>query len=273
MNVLNALMATYAIGDVQGCYQPLKRLLRRVKYDPKVDRLWLTGDLVNRGPDSLDVLRWAIDQGDRLKIVLGNHDIHLIARYYGATTGKKRDTLDDVLDAKDCGQLVEWLCQQPFLVREGQHVMVHAGLVPEWTVAEAEQLATEASNALKAGKRRELLKDTFDDGPKRWDAEYGTKKRMQFLFSAFTRMRILKSDGALQLDFSGAPSDIPASCVPWFDHPARRSRDAVVIFGHWAGLGLHVTPSVVGLDSGCVWGGALTAYRLEDREIFQEPCS
>lgn len=266
-------MATYAIGDVQGCYSPLKRLLRRVKFDAKVDRLWLTGDLVNRGPDSLDVLRWAIEQGDRLRVVLGNHDIHLIARYYGVTTAKKRDTLDDVLDAPDVADLIEWLASQPFLVREGPHVMVHAGLVPEWTVDEAEKLALEASTALKTGKRRDVLREVFDDSPKRWDPDHGQKKRLQFLFAAFTRMRILTRDGALQLDFSGAPSDIPSSCVPWFDHPARRTRDAVVVFGHWAGLGLHVTPSAVGLDSGCVWGGSLTAYRLEDREIFQEPCS
>ena len=265
-------MATYAIGDVQGCYEPLMRLLRRIKFDPKNDRLWLTGDLVNRGPKSLEVLRWAVDQGDRLSIVLGNHDVHLLARYYGVTTAKKRDTLDDILDAKDCGTMIDWLAAQPFLVREGQHVMVHAGLMPEWSIDEAEALANEAAKALRTGKRRELLRDVMDDTPKRWDPEFGTKKRLQFLFGAFTRMRILTRDGALQLDFSGAPSDIPSSCMPWFDHPARRSSDAVVVFGHWAGLGLHVTPSVVGLDSGCVWGSSLTAYRLEDRAIFQEQC-
>jgi bis(5'-nucleosyl)-tetraphosphatase (symmetrical) len=265
-------MATYAIGDIQGCYAPLKRLLRRIKFDPKNDRLWLTGDLVNRGPDSLDVMRWAMDQGDRLSVVLGNHDIHLIARYYGVTTGKKRDTLDDVLDAKDVSQMIEWLCERPFLVREGPYIMVHAGLMPEWSADKAEGLAADAAAALRTGKRRELLRDVYDDSPKRWDDDFGNKKRMQLLFAAFTRMRILTKDGALQLDFSGAPSDIPSSCLPWFDHPARRTRDSTVIFGHWAGLGLHVTPSAVGLDSGCVWGGSLTAYRLEDREIFQEPC-
>lgn len=264
-------MATYAIGDVQGCYATLRRLLRRFRFDAQKDHLWLVGDLVNRGPQSLEVLRWARDQGERVRMVLGNHDVHLLARAAGVSEPKKRDTLDDVLAAKDMPELVEWLARQPLLVRQGDWVMVHAGLLPGWSFDDAEQLAEEGSAALRGPSRKQVLRDIFAGSPERWDAKLARKERLQVIFSVFTRLRICTRDGAMKLDFSGAPDSIPEGYLPWFEAPSRREPKVTTIFGHWAALGLHVSPRYVALDTGCVWGKALTAMRLEDREIFQEP--
>jgi bis(5'-nucleosyl)-tetraphosphatase (symmetrical) len=264
-------MATYAIGDIQGCYSALRRLLRRVHYAPATDRLWLVGDLVNRGPQSRDVLHWAADQGERVRMVLGNHDVHLIGRHYGVSERKKRDTLDDVLEAPDAGELVEWLCGQPLLVHEGEWVMVHAALHPEWSLEEAERLAREGAAALRGEQRKQALRDIFEDTPKRWEPSLGPKKRLQLAYSVLTRLRIMKREGELELGFSGAPHDIPDGCAPWFEIATRRSPTNTVVFGHWAALGLYLSPRYVGLDTGCVWGKTLTAMRLEDRKIFQEP--
>lgn len=265
-------MATYAIGDIQGCYAPLRRLLRRIRFDPAADRLWLVGDLVNRGPQSRDVLHWATDHGDRVRMVLGNHDLHLIARYDGVSGRKKRDTLDQVLEAPDAGELVDWLARQPFIVREENWVMVHAALHPSWSLEDAERLAREASAALK-GERKRTLRGVFAHRPSRWDPKHGRKKRLQLALSVLTRLRIMNRDGVMQHGFSGGPRDIPDGCVPWFEMPTRRTSSATVLFGHWAALGLYVSPRYVGLDTGCVWGKALTAMRLEDRKIFQEPAA
>lgn len=265
-------MATYAIGDIQGCYAPLTRLLARIHFDPKRDRLWLVGDLVNRGPQSLEVLRWARDLGDRARCVLGNHDVHLIARWEGVSSAKRRDTLDEVLEAKDAGELVDWLAARPLVVRDGDAMMVHAGVPPEWTAAQAEQLGREACAALQRDRRR-TLREIFAGRPRRWSAALSDSERLQYTFGALTRMRIVERDGgALRMDFNGALGDMPKGCVAWFDYPQRRSAGTTVICGHWAALGLHVGPGVVALDSGCVWGKALSAYRFEDQQIFQEPC-
>ncbi len=246
-------MATYAIGDVQGCYKTLERLLRRIEFGRR-DRLWLVGDLVNRGPRSADVLRFAKGLGERAVVVLGNHDLHLIARAEGLAERKKRDTLDDVLDADDCDELVAWLREQPLVHREGNWLMVHAGLLPRWTAEDAQEKAREVEATLRGRRRASLLTG-------------GT--RLAETLRAFTRLRMCDSEGRL-CDHDGPPADAPKGCISWFEHPRRRSTDVTVVFGHWSALGLYVGTDAIGLDTGCVWGGALTALRLEDRAIFSE---
>ena len=264
-------MATYVIGDVQGCFITLTRLLRRVDFDSANDRIWLVGDLVNRGPDSLEVLRWAKAMGSRVTAVLGNHDLHLLACAEGAREPRNRDTLEAVLEAPDRDSLLEWLMGRPFLHREDDNVLVHAGLLPAWSLDEAEALAWEAQETLRSRRRYQLL-EWFEDGgsPSRWEPELNAVERTRLAVDAFTRLRTLRADGEVCLDFSGPPEEAPEGCRPWFElcslPPA-----VTVLFGHWAALGLHLGRSAIGLDTGCAWGGTLTALRLEDRSVFQEP--
>jgi bis(5'-nucleosyl)-tetraphosphatase (symmetrical) len=246
-------MATYAVGDVQGCMATLDRLLRHISFG-RGDRLWLVGDLVNRGPHNREVLQFAKKQEARCQVVLGNHDLHLIARWAGVVEPKRRDTLDDVLDARDADELVSWLRRQPIVHREGSWLMVHAGLPPSWTVADAQKRARKLQEALREGR----LKALTGEG------------RMAEHLRLLTRLRMLDRKGQMA-DFDGPPDEAPKGLVPWFAHPERRSRDVTVVFGHWSALGLHVEPSAVGLDTGCVWGRALTAMRLDDRRVFSEP--
>jgi bis(5'-nucleosyl)-tetraphosphatase (symmetrical) len=248
-------MATYAIGDVQGCDVTLGRLLARCAFDPAADRLWLVGDLVNRGPRSLAVLRRVRALGDRAVVTLGNHDIHLLARRAGISAPKKRDTLDEVLAAPDCDLLCSWLAERPLLHRENGSVMVHAGLKPDWTIEDAERRARAVEACLRGGRLGDLLS--------------GRERALADDLSVLTRIRTLYPDGTLA-DYDGPPAGAPTGALPWFAHP-RRSRDATIVFGHWAALGLHMRDGVIGLDTGCVWGRALTAVRLEDRAIYCEP--
>jgi bis(5'-nucleosyl)-tetraphosphatase (symmetrical) len=255
-------MATYAVGDVQGCFTTLERLLRRIEFDPKQDRLWLVGDLVNRGPSSLEVLRWAKSMGDRVTVVLGNHDLHLIARAEGAHPPKRRDTLDRVLEAPDRDALIEWLIGRPLLHREGEFVLVHAGLHPEWSLPVAESAAWEAQEALRSRRRPALLNLSGGEGPK-------TLEPIRFSLDVFTKMRTLRKTGELCLDFDGPPREAPEGCFPWFEL-CSFPPEVTVLFGHWAALGLHLGRQAIGLDTGCAWGKTLTALRLSDRQVFQE---
>jgi bis(5'-nucleosyl)-tetraphosphatase (symmetrical) len=265
-------MATYVIGDIQGCFTTLSRLLHRIEFDPGQDRIWLVGDLVNRGPRSLEVLRWARDLGDRLIAVLGNHDLHLLARAEGVRAPKSRDTLDEVLGAPDREALLDWLMSRPLLYRRDPFVLVHAGLLPAWSVHQAERLAAEVQSALDGGMRKDLLRRLFDKKePLSWDGNLTGLTRFKVIANALTRMRTCTPDGRMCLDFAGPPKLAPAGCVPWYEVTSRASRSATVICGHWAALGLRIQPDVIALDTGCVWGGHLTAFRLDDREVFQEP--
>jgi bis(5'-nucleosyl)-tetraphosphatase (symmetrical) len=264
-------MATYAIGDVQGCFTTLERLLRRIDFAPGSDRLWLVGDLVNRGPSSLEVLRWAKSMGNSIVVVLGNHDLHLLARAEGLREARKRDTFDDILEAPDRDALIEWLAGRPLLHREGDFVMVHAGLLPDWSLEEAEALAWEAQEALRSRKRYPLLESFEDSGESpRWSSGLSGPERLRLVVDAFTRIRTVKASGSLCLDFAGPPPQAPEGCRPWFELCSLPAA-ATVLFGHWAALGLHLGRNAIGLDTGCVWGRSLTALRLEDRQIFEEP--
>lgn len=265
-------MATYVIGDVQGCFITLSRLLRRIDFDPARDRVWLTGDLVNRGPDSLGVLRWAKSMEKSVTVVLGNHDLHLIARAEGIRERRRRDTFDDVLEAPDRDALVEWLLGRPFLHREEDTLLVHGGLLPAWSLEEAEALAWEAQETLRSRKRYSLLESVENRGgaPLVWSSALTGLARVRVAVDAFTRLRTVKADGEICLEYSGPPEEAPEGCRPWFelcDYPP----SVTVLFGHWALLGLHLGRNAIGLDTGCAWGGSLTALRLSDRQVFHEP--
>jgi bis(5'-nucleosyl)-tetraphosphatase (symmetrical) len=263
-------MATYAIGDVQGCFTTLERLLRRIDFDAGRDRVWLVGDLVNRGPSSLEVLRWAKSMGKSVVTVLGNHDLHLLACAEGLREARKRDTFDDVLKAPDRDALLEWLTGRPFLHREGNFVMVHAGLHPEWSLDEAEALAWDAQEALRSRRRYSLL-EMFEGGGEspRWSSDLAGPERLRFVVDVLTRIRTVKTTGSLCFEFAGPPEQAPAGCVPWFELTDLPS-GTTVLFGHWAALGLHLGRNAIGLDTGCAWGRSLTALKLEDNQIFEE---
>jgi bis(5'-nucleosyl)-tetraphosphatase (symmetrical) len=264
-------MATFAIGDVHGCFATLRALLARIDFSPGRDRLWMVGDLVNRGPRSLDVLRWAAEMGDRLTVVLGNHDLHLLARAAGIAERKRRDTMDDVLDAPDRDELLAWLRNRPLLHREGDRVLVHAGLFPPWTIARAERLARATETRLRGPGGDRLLRSALEKRPDRWREGLGAGARARITLAGMARLRAVTAAGEMCADFSGPPAELPAGCLPWFAVPGRRSVEAQVIFGHWAALGLRLAPGIAGIDTGCVWGQSLTALRLDDGTVFQEP--
>jgi bis(5'-nucleosyl)-tetraphosphatase (symmetrical) len=261
-------VATYAIGDIQGCMASLERLLALVAFSPARDRLWLVGDLVNRGPRSLDVLRWARTMGDVVTCVLGNHDLHLLARAAGAATDKPRDTLDDVLRAHDVDRLIDWLRMQPLMHVEDSYALVHAGLHPRWTIAAARDRAAEIEAQLRAPTWRAFLAQLHGPTP-RWDDRLGGGDRWRAILAYLVRARTLKTDGRIEPSFDGPPSSAPEGCVPWFAFASPAWATHTVVFGHWAALGLDLGPHHIALDTGCVWGKTLTAMRLPDRAVYQ----
>jgi bis(5'-nucleosyl)-tetraphosphatase (symmetrical) len=261
---------TFAIGDIQGCMSSLDRLLSLIDFQRSRDRLWLVGDLVNRGPRSLDVLRWARELGDRVQLVLGNHDLHLLSRAAGAATEKKRDTLDEVLAARDADKLLDWLRGQPLLHVDGKLAMVHGGLHPRWTIDDSLARAAEIEAQLRAPTWRAFLAQVQAHGSvPRWDDKLGGGDRYRAILAYLVRARTLKPDGRVEDTFDGPPAQAPAGCVPWFAFPDAAWKTHTVVFGHWAALGLDLGPHHIGLDTGCVWGKSLTAMRLDDRMVFQ----
>lgn len=266
-------MATYAIGDIQGCFLAFERLLSKIRFAPGSDHLWLVGDLVNRGPQSLEVLRRVHRLRDSMTVVLGNHDLHLLASAWGARETKSKDSLDDILTAPDRDKLLEWLCHCPFVVGTEHYVMVHAGLLPSWTVEKALDLSRELESALQSPQRKLVLDAMYAGTDPEWKDSLEPPDRWTALANAFTRLRVCGYDGRPRFDFSGPLKALPPGRVPWFAFPGRQSATHTVVCGHWAALGLHLEPNVLALDSGCVWGGALTALRLEDRQLFQVSCT
>jgi bis(5'-nucleosyl)-tetraphosphatase (symmetrical) len=265
-------MATYAIGDVQGCFEPLQRLLDDIQFDARNDRLWFVGDLVNRGPDSLATLRFVQSLDETAITVLGNHDLHLLAVAEGFARLKRDDTLDEVLAAPDREELLDWLRQRPLMHFEPGYAMVHAGLLPSWSITHALELAAEVEAQLRAPAYRSLLAKMYGNQPDRWNEQLTAPDRWRVIVNAMTRMRVCTVDGAMEFAHKGKPSGMPQGYLPWFAVPGRRSRDTPVIFGHWSALGLVREPTVFGLDSGCLWGRQLTALRLEDQRVFQVHC-
>jgi bis(5'-nucleosyl)-tetraphosphatase (symmetrical) len=273
-------MARFAIGDVQGCATELRTLLAAIRFSADRDQLWFVGDLVNRGPYSLECLRLIRDLGDNAVVVLGNHDLHLLAMVFGARLpDKPGDTLREVLRAPDRVPILQWLLERPLAYQDPTHgeLLVHAGLVPQWSVPQTLLLAREVQTALRAAPE-EFFAHMYGDKPDQWSDALSGADRRRFIVNCLTRLRVCTADGHVALKAKGAP--LPASTLlPWFEVPGRASRDTRIIFGHWSALGYVNAHGVIGLDTGCVWGGALTAVNL-DRPIrpisiacsgYQEP--
>jgi bis(5'-nucleosyl)-tetraphosphatase (symmetrical) len=264
-------MPTYAIGDVQGCFDELLDLLEVFRFDRAKDRLWFVGDLVNRGPASLATLRFVRDLGERALVVLGNHDLHLLALAEGCATGRKDDTLEEILAAPDRDDLLDWLRRRPLMHVAGAHTLVHAGLLPQWDVSKAKSLAEEVETELRL-RHREFLARLYGSRPDRWAEDLRGIDRLRVIVNAMTRLRFCTAQGVMEFETKGEVTQAPSGYLPWFDVPGRKSADAIVICGHWSALGLRLAPNLLALDSGCVWRGQLSAVRLEDRRLYQVPC-
>ncbi len=269
-------MANYVIGDVQGCYDPMRALLDAIDFDDAKDTLWLTGDLVNRGPKSLKVLRFIRSLGDRAITVLGNHDLHLLA--VAAGTQRRRrglESLNKILDADDRDELIDWLRTRPLAHYDKKldTLLVHAGTYPTWSVAKTLERAREVESALQGKRYSTLLEKMYGDKPSRWSGKLRGYRRLRFIINCLTRMRMLEADMQLDLAFSGPPFRAPKRLKPWFEFDARPRSGTRIVFGHWSALGLIVLPKLVALDTGCVWGRQLTAVRLDKAgpRVYQVP--
>ncbi|NOZ54007.1 MAG: symmetrical bis(5'-nucleosyl)-tetraphosphatase [Gammaproteobacteria bacterium] len=266
-------MTTYAIGDVQGCHTELQALLEKINFNIKQDTLWFAGDIVNRGPQSLDVLRFIKSLGDRAITVLGNHDLHLLAVACGKSKLHKRDTLLPILKAKDKVELLHWLRHRPLLHYDKQlnTILVHAGLAPEWNLKQAKCCARELENILRSDRYVEYFSHMYGNKPNRWHAELSGWERLRFITNCFTRLRYVTKEGKLCLNAKGPLGSHAKGCLPWFQVDGRQCSNKTIIFGHWSTLGFYnavnvsdasTFANVVGIDSGCLWGGMLTAVAL-----------
>jgi len=265
-------MATYAIGDIQGCFASLQQLLKHIHFDQTKDRLWLVGDLVNRGHHSLETLRFVKGLGKAAITVLGNHDLHLLMLAEGHSKNQRGDTLDDILQAPDRIELLDWLRHQPLMHSEGSYVMVHAGLLPDWTVEKALTLAREVEASLQSDIYRECLANMWGNEPANWSDDLTGWARTRSIVNAMTRMRFCTAEGVMEFRTKGEVSDTPEGYQPWFEIADRKSADSLLITGHWSALGLRNTSNHLALDTGCLWGGKLTAVRLSDKAVFQVDC-
>jgi bis(5'-nucleosyl)-tetraphosphatase (symmetrical) len=266
-------MATYAIGDVQGCRDALDALLGEIGFSAARDTLWFVGDLVNRGAQSAEVLRLVRALGDRAVVVHGNHDLHLLAFAAGHAKARADDTFDDVLAAPDRDALLDWLRARPMLHVDGGYAMVHAGLVPAWSIDQARDLAAEVEAALRAPTHPDFFAQLYGSQPDAWRDDLRGADRLRVIVNAMTRMRFCTAAGVMDFRVKGEVEKALPGYLPWFDVPGRRSRGTPIVCGHWSALGLRITPDLLALDTGCVWGGHLTAIRLEDRRVYQTPCA
>ena len=265
-------MSTYLIGDIQGCYDPLQRLLEKVNFDPASDRLWCCGDLVNRGGKSLKVLRLLHSLGPAVSVTLGNHDLHLLAADYHHPRGDCRNKeFARVLNAPERETLIEWIASQPLAAWSKKHgvLRVHAGVIPQWDRRETMQRAKEVSAVLNSKKRNKFLARMYGNQPSKWYDKREGWTRLRLIANILTRIRFCDAQGKALFKLAGPPGSQPEPYLPWFKHKHRRTRDVTVVFGHWAALGLVMKKRYIALDSGCVWGGRLSALRLADRRLFQ----
>jgi bis(5'-nucleosyl)-tetraphosphatase (symmetrical) len=270
-------MSTYVIGDVQGCLRALQRLLDLINFEPSNDVLWFAGDLVNRGEDSAGVLRLIKGMGNAANSVLGNHDIHCLARYYGYAQSKGKDTLDDVLQAEDVDELMVWLQQRPMLqpliveTKSGQETwhLVHAGLLPNLTIEQAQLLANECEAIFSDERIHQYLPQLYGNKPTSWHNDLQGIERWRMIINGMTRLRYLDTDGEMDYQVTESLQKAPAGLTPWFEVEGRLSAKNKLVFGHWSSLGFKLEPNLIALDTGCVWGGKLTALCLEDKAVFQ----
>ncbi len=265
-------MATYAIGDLQGCFRTLQELLAKIGFK-RDDHLWFVGDLVNRGADSLECLRYVRRLGDRAVVVLGNHDLHLLAVAEGLGKSGKHDTLAPILNAPDGPDLLHWLRTRQLIHAEGKFVMVHAGLLPQWDYTLALGLARAVEAALRGENYDALLASMYGNDPDIWRDELAGMDRFRITINAMTRMRVVTATGRMNVKFKGELAVLPDDLTPWFVRKHSSFADKTIIAGHWSALGLHVYPGFIGIDTGCIWGRELTAVRLEDGKVFQVPCA
>ncbi len=266
-------MSVYAIGDIQGCYDSLQKLLKKIKFNPDKDTLWFTGDLVNRGNKSLKTLRYIKSLGDSAVTVLGNHDLHLLSIANGIRPLGRNITLRKIVLAKDCDELMDWLRNKPLMHVDNKlgYGMVHAGITPGWSIKKALKYAAEVEKVLRSDDYLELLKNMYGDTPCKWKKSLSGEKRLRYIVNSFTRMRYCTEDGVLNFTSKGKPgyhaknqveSQKPR-LIPWFDAPDQKILDVRIIFGHWSAIGFLETDTVISLDTGCVWGGHLTAIKLK----------
>jgi len=264
-------MAHYAIGDIQGCHAEFRELLTLIEFSPANDRLWLTGDLVNRGPDSLGVLREVRALGGAARTVLGNHDLHLLSVAAGHARARHDDTLAPILEAPDRDELLDWLARQPLAIAEDDMLMVHAGVLPQWTTPRVLELAREVEATLAGDARDAFLRVLYGDEPYAWRDDLEGFDRLRIVVNALTRLRFCNRDGRMEFREKRGAGYAPPGYAPWFRQENRQTGSSLVICGHWSTLGLLLAPNVLMLDSGCLWGGALTAIRMSDRRVYQVP--
>lgn len=271
-------MSTYAIGDLQGCYSELQDLLDKINFDENEDQLWFAGDLINRGPESLICLRFVKSLGKSAKVTLGNHDLHLLAVAYKVRKPHKKDTLDEIIEAKDADESLDWVRQQSLLVHDPDldFTMVHAGLPPQWSLAQSIELAQETESLLQSKKFNDFIYHMYGDQPDVWSESLKGDDRYRFIINCFTRMRYCDANGKIDLNETGAPGTQSKSLIPWYALPERKTKKEKIIFGHWSTVTLRKETNfdqynVYPLDTGCLWGGTLTAMRLEDEKLFSVP--
>ena len=255
-------MAIYAIGDVQGCYDQLRRLLDKIEFNEHDDKLWFVGDLVNRGSKSLETLRFIKGLGDAAVVVLGNHDLHLMAAACEPIAENFRKALTQVLLAPDCGELIHWLRHRPLFYCDDTFALVHAGVPPQWSLKQASSLAREVETVLQGNHFPILMKAMYGDKPDLWSSDLGGMERLRFIINAFTRMRYCDGEGRLDLDYNCPPGAQPKHLMPWFNVPGRKSINRRIVFGHWSSLGYYEGKNCYGIDTGCLWGGQMTAFKI-----------
>ena len=265
-------MSIYAIGDVQGCHRQMLALVQKVQSTDPDAHLIFVGDLVNRGPASLESLRFIRQLGARAKVLLGNHDLHLLAVASGIRKEHRSDTLRPILDAPDRDELLHWVRQQPLALFEAGHLLVHAGVLPQWTAQQALALAGEVSAVLRGDGWLAFLRHMYGNAPEIWHDDLQGNDRWRCVINALTRMRFCTADGRMEFSSTESAGGAPSGTMPWFTVPGRKSADTPVVFGHWSTLGLTLRDKLVGLDTGCVWGGKLSAVRLHDHALFQVDC-
>ncbi len=266
-------MATYVIGDIQGCMQSLQRLLDHIKFDQTQDRLWFVGDLVNRGPQSLEVLRFVKQLGSSAVAVLGNHDIHLLALWCQITQPGRKDTLQPILCAPDADDLLNWLRFRPLLHVEDDFIMIHAGVLPSWSKSQAMELAHEVEEALQSERFREVLPAIYFRKTQQPLNPLGSEERLGLTTNVLTRLRVCTLEGHPDFSFKGPPGEAPPGYFPWFEIPNRATKHNTIVFGHWSALGIVQKNHIFALDGGCIWGRELVTMRLQDRRLFRVPCA
>jgi bis(5'-nucleosyl)-tetraphosphatase (symmetrical) len=265
-------MATYAIGDIQGCFNSFQDLLKLIQFNQENDRLWFVGDIVNRGAGSLSILKWVYEHQDSVVMVLGNHDLHTLVLSEGYVRAHPSDTLDELLESKEAPRLLNWLRHQPLVHYDHELLMVHAGLLPSWSISQAISLANEVESALRGNDYCKFLESMYGNQPTSWSDSLTGWDRLRVITNAITRLRLCTNEGVMEFKYKGELDQIPSPFVPWFQAENRESASTTIVFGHWSAVGLYRENNVIALDTGCLWGGQLTAMRIEDRRFFQVPC-